>query len=421
MRCERASLSQQISNPSIMERKTHSPQQESRNHIATSPQQSEVSGAQLAPPPFSVSASPVQRQEKQDSKETETSTSAELSLGGFAAADGASPPPFNPHSVTGDVAQRKQDPSAFRAPASPTPKDGLPAQLKSGMEQLSGVDLSDVKVHYNSSQPAQFQAHAYAQGSDIHLGSGQEKHLPHEAWHVVQQKQGRVQPTRQLKSNGLNVNDDPQLEAEADQMGEKAMGMQPSATDEKELVQQKAISGSPIQRKIIDGNKTFVQQQKRVVHEETGAAGKIVGIKKKSTETPKPYIVAWDGGGQSDVQASKLKVEQMGAGLMKATEEALKALNAKSGSEVTMKSEGKWAQNNFKDSILLTYGELHVHVDAASSEVTRGHWKQGNGHMIICDNQGWTAIADSDSKEMIHAMVFLKGMKIPFEAAMFKN
>ena len=55
-----------------------------------------------------------------------------------------------------------------------------------------------IKVHYNSPHPAILQAHAYAQGSDIHVAPGQEKHLPHEGWHVVQQKQGRVKPTRQL-------------------------------------------------------------------------------------------------------------------------------------------------------------------------------------------------------------------------------
>lgn len=54
-------------------------------------------------------------------------------------------------------------------------------------------------MHYNSSRPAQLQALAYAQGSDIHLGPGQERHLPHEAWHGVQQAQGRVQPTLQKK------------------------------------------------------------------------------------------------------------------------------------------------------------------------------------------------------------------------------
>jgi hypothetical protein len=100
---------------------------------------------------------------------------------------------------------------------------GLPDNLKSGIENLSGYSLDDVKVHYNSNQPAQLQAHAYAQGTDIHVAQGQEKHLPHEAWHVVQQKQGRVNPTMQLK--GIAINDSDSLEKEADLMGEKALQM----------------------------------------------------------------------------------------------------------------------------------------------------------------------------------------------------
>jgi hypothetical protein len=102
---------------------------------------------------------------------------------------------------------------------------GLPDNLKSGMENLSGMSLDDVKVHYNSVKPAQLQAHAYAQGTDIHLAPGQEKHLPHEAWHVVQQKQGRVKLTMQMKGT-VNVNDDVSLEKEADVMGAKAMTLQ---------------------------------------------------------------------------------------------------------------------------------------------------------------------------------------------------
>jgi hypothetical protein len=98
---------------------------------------------------------------------------------------------------------------------------GLPDNLKTGMENLSGMSLDDVNVHRNSDKPAQLQAHAYAQGTDIHLGPGQEKHLPHEAWHVVQQKQGRVKPTVQLKGK-VYINDDPGLEKEADVMGAKA-------------------------------------------------------------------------------------------------------------------------------------------------------------------------------------------------------
>lgn len=99
---------------------------------------------------------------------------------------------------------------------------GLPDQLKSGIENLSGYSMDDVKVHYNSSQPGQLNAHAYAQGSDIHVAPGQEQHLPHEAWHVVQQKQGRVKPTMQMKA-GVPVNDDAGLENEADVMGARAL------------------------------------------------------------------------------------------------------------------------------------------------------------------------------------------------------
>ena len=99
---------------------------------------------------------------------------------------------------------------------------GLPDQLKSGIENISGISLNDVRVHPNSSQPGELSAHAFAQGTDIHLAPGQEKHLPHEAWHVVQQKQGRVQPTKQV-GDGVNVNDHQGLEREATQMGQRAL------------------------------------------------------------------------------------------------------------------------------------------------------------------------------------------------------
>jgi hypothetical protein len=101
-------------------------------------------------------------------------------------------------------------------------REGLPENLKKGIEDLSGHSVDDVKVHYNSAQPAQLNAHAYAQGTDIHMAPGQEKHLPHEAWHVVQQKQGRVKPTMQMKGK-ISINDDKGLETEADAMGQRAM------------------------------------------------------------------------------------------------------------------------------------------------------------------------------------------------------
>lgn len=91
---------------------------------------------------------------------------------------------------------------------------GLPDDLKEGVENLSGFNMDDVRVHYNSDKPAQLNSLAYAQGTDIHIGPGQEKHLSHEAWHVVQQKQGRVLPTMQIQ--GVNINDNERLEKEAD-------------------------------------------------------------------------------------------------------------------------------------------------------------------------------------------------------------
>jgi hypothetical protein len=87
--------------------------------------------------------------------------------------------------------------------------------------------LDDVRVHYNSSDPAAVSAAAYTRGTDIHVAPGQERHLPHEAWHVVQQKQGRVPAT--ARAAGLPVNDDAKLEAEADVMGARALSLKSPA------------------------------------------------------------------------------------------------------------------------------------------------------------------------------------------------
>jgi hypothetical protein len=123
------------------------------------------------------------------------------------------PAPVQAKPVTGDhpVSSMEQRPN----------QTGLPDRLKAGIESLSGFSLDNVKVHYNSDKPAQLQALAYTQGTEIHVAPGQEQHLPHEAWHVVQQAQGRVRPTMQRKDGGA-VNDDEGLEHEADVMGARA-------------------------------------------------------------------------------------------------------------------------------------------------------------------------------------------------------
>ena len=112
----------------------------------------------------------------------------------------------------------------------PVNRTGLPDRLKAAVETLSGHSLDRVKVHYNSAQPARVDAMAYAHGIDIHVAPGQERHLPHEAWHVVQQAQGRVKPTMQMK-DGVPVNDDEGLEREADVMGARALASAPHRPD----------------------------------------------------------------------------------------------------------------------------------------------------------------------------------------------
>jgi hypothetical protein len=72
---------------------------------------------------------------------------------------------------------------------------GLPDQLAQGIEKLGGPAMDGVKVHYNSMLPVAKGILAHTDGNDIHLAPGAERHLPHEAWHVVQQKQGRVEAT----------------------------------------------------------------------------------------------------------------------------------------------------------------------------------------------------------------------------------
>lgn len=122
-----------------------------------------------------------------------------------------------PAQAQGEAAQHEAMPSE----TTPASRGGLPVPLLSGIAALSGVDLSDVRVHRDSAAPAQLHALAYAQSNEIHVGPGQEAHLPHEAWHVVQQRQGRVRET--MRMAGIGVNDDAELEREADRMGARAV------------------------------------------------------------------------------------------------------------------------------------------------------------------------------------------------------
>ncbi|MGK7925477.1 MAG: DUF4157 domain-containing protein [Spirulina sp.] len=133
-------------------------------------------------------------------------------------------------------------------------KTGLPDRLKEGIERMSGYDLSEVRVNYNSPKPAQVNALAYTQGTAIEVAPGQEKHLPHETWHVVQQMQGRVKPTVQMKGK-IKINDDRWLENEADRMGRRTLQEKDDNTSQLSLKSNKLVHNSwtPIQRVLIIG------------------------------------------------------------------------------------------------------------------------------------------------------------------------
>ncbi len=125
-----------------------------------------------------------------------------------------SSPPIVATASAGPKIQRKEGDAA----AKPN-NTGMPDQLKAGIESLSGMSMDHVKVHYNSAKPAQLAGVAFSTGSEIHIAPGQEAHLPHEAWHVVQQAQGKVPAGEHVQGAPGN---DPSLESEADSMGAKA-------------------------------------------------------------------------------------------------------------------------------------------------------------------------------------------------------
>lgn len=123
----------------------------------------------------------------------------------------------------------------------------LPSQLRDGIEALSGVDMSGVAVHHDSAEPARLDAHAHTRGSDIYLAPGQQGHLAHEAWHVVQQLQGRARPSESVA--GSTISADPSLEAEASRMGERALRTPASPT----RPVSRPTGGQPVVQRVIRG------------------------------------------------------------------------------------------------------------------------------------------------------------------------
>ncbi len=152
--------------------------------------------------------------------------------------------------------------SAKGADQPPAQPDHTHAAVQSTMEQQIGADFSSVTLHTESSAAQAMDALAYTQGETIHFAPRQfQPQTPkgraligHELAHVVQQRQGRVEATRQAK--GQPLNDDPALEQAADEVGQRvaappASGAEPPPTRQPWRIVSHGGGGAntPVQRK----------------------------------------------------------------------------------------------------------------------------------------------------------------------------
>ncbi len=102
----------------------------------------------------------------------------------------------------------------------------LPPPVQRKMEAAFGTNFSDVRIH-ETPKAQSIGAAAYTQGNHIYFAPGQydpssiggQSLLGHELTHVVQQRAGRVAAPG---GNGVPINADPSLEAEADRLGAQA-------------------------------------------------------------------------------------------------------------------------------------------------------------------------------------------------------
>jgi len=110
----------------------------------------------------------------------------------------------------------------------------LPEALQRKMEACFKTDFSDVRVHITP-QARAIGALVFTIGSHVHFAPGQyqpetaygRRLLAHELAHVVQQRQGRVQPPG---GSNLAIVHDPRLEAEAARLAELAAHHAPAST-----------------------------------------------------------------------------------------------------------------------------------------------------------------------------------------------
>ncbi|MFY1652531.1 DUF4157 domain-containing protein [Solwaraspora sp. WMMB762] len=127
----------------------------------------------------------------------------------------------------------------------------LPEGIRSSMEEALGRDLSSVRVHEDK-RALSMNALAFTRGNHIHFAPGHyrpwtrqgEEALRHEIVHVEQQAERRVPVTGRLR--GVGLNDDPQLERDADERGRRAARAEGFHTRESPLAPKPPLDTGPL-------------------------------------------------------------------------------------------------------------------------------------------------------------------------------
>ncbi|WP_375584849.1 DUF4157 domain-containing protein [Cyclobacterium xiamenense] len=106
----------------------------------------------------------------------------------------------------------------------------LPEDLQENMENSFGQDFTNVNIQKNSQEAVDLNARAFTKGDSVHFAPGEfnpnsekgKNLIGHEFAHVTQQRSGVVKPPS-VMGKGLILNDNEELEREADIFGEMAV------------------------------------------------------------------------------------------------------------------------------------------------------------------------------------------------------
>lgn len=183
--------------------------------------------------------SPLQKKETQDSEKAASLPAPSYQLD----APINNPPPIQTKpNEAGEASSTKKAAS----------ENAASENVLSTMGENFGQDFSSVKINTNSDKAKSMNALAYTQGEKIDFAPGQynpsskagQALIGHELTHVIQQRQNRVKSTNTIQ--GYQLNDDPALEAEANQMGKKVAEGQ--KVENLSSSNQSNSSSNPVQR-----------------------------------------------------------------------------------------------------------------------------------------------------------------------------